>query len=189
MLLLAAALTLPACSVAPHRPPPVAQKKVPAVQPPPRPEPQVTIEPVDIHHPPQPVPLPSEPEVVGVPPEPSQPEAGSSESQSPVVVSLLDQSRRMADQGELARASALIERALRIEPRNPRLWSRLARIRFEQQRYQQAEALARKSNRFAQGRSLLLAGNWQLIARVRGKLGDASGMAEARAQAARYQSN
>ncbi len=94
----------------------------------------------------------------------------------------------MAGQGELARAAALIERALRIEPRNARLWARLAQIRFEQQRYQQAEALARKSIRFAQGRAALLAENWRLIARARGKRGDEKGKSRAQAQAARYQS-
>jgi hypothetical protein len=45
---------------------------------------------------------------------------------------------------DLARASALCERALRISPRDALLWYRLADIRLRQQRWQEAVANARR---------------------------------------------
>ena len=46
-------------------------------------------------------------------------------------------------------AAASIERALRIEPRNPRLWQELARVRLKQGQYAQAENVAARSNSWA----------------------------------------
>jgi len=47
------------------------------------------------------------------------------------------------------RAAALLERALRIEPRNAQLWHRLAQVRLQQGQYYLAESLAQKSNALA----------------------------------------
>jgi Tfp pilus assembly protein PilF len=47
------------------------------------------------------------------------------------------------------RAAALLERALRIEPRSAQLWHRLAQVRLQQGQYQLAENLARKSSALA----------------------------------------
>ena len=60
--------------------------------------------------------------------------------------------RRAADQraaGQLVAAAGSLERALRIEPRNPLLWNQLAHVRMEQQQYHLASGLAAKSNAFA----------------------------------------
>jgi Tfp pilus assembly protein PilF len=46
-------------------------------------------------------------------------------------------------------AAALLERALRIDPRNAHLWHRLATVRFQQGQYRLAESLAQKSNALA----------------------------------------
>lgn len=65
--------------------------------------------------------------------------------------------------GELERASALCERALRISPRDGYLWYRLANIHYRQQNYSEAIGFARRALSFAgSDRDLQDAGN-QLI--------------------------
>lgn len=51
--------------------------------------------------------------------------------------------------GELEQAAALCERALRISPRDGYVWYRLASIRFQQQRYSDADGFARRALGFA----------------------------------------
>lgn len=82
--------------------------------------------------------------------------------------------------GRLAHAGARIERALRLEPRNPRLWQELARVRLKQGEYAQAESLAARSNSWAGGDHQLRAENWRLIAQAREARGDAAGAKAAR---------
>lgn len=95
--------------------------------------------------------------------------------------------RRAEDQqreGDIAGATASIERALRIAPRDPVLWHRLAQLREQQGRYGQAEELAAKSNALANDRELeLVKSNWRLIARVRRAVGDLAGARAADARA------
>lgn len=52
-------------------------------------------------------------------------------------------------EGELERAAALAERALRISPRDAYLWYRLADIRYQQQRYSDAAGFAQRALSFA----------------------------------------
>ena len=91
------------------------------------------------------------------------------------VASLLDGARADAAAGRLANAAASLERALRIEPRNPRLWQELARVRLKQGDYAQAENIAARSNSWAGDDSGLRAENWRLIAQARDARGDAAG--------------
>jgi len=81
--------------------------------------------------------------------------SNNSTSTSRTVLALLDQASKQENMGRPERAAAALERALRIEPKNARLWHRLAVIRFEQGQYVQAESLAAKS-------SALAAGDWHL---------------------------
>ena len=87
--------------------------------------------------------------------------------------------------GRLANAAASLERALRIEPRNPRLWQELARVRLKQGQYAQAESVAARSNSWAGSDSALRAENWRLIAEAREARGDADGARSALEQAER----
>ena len=66
-----------------------------------------------------------------------------------------------------ARAAASLERALRIEPRNPRLWHELAVIRLRQADYGQAESLAARSNTYAGADAELRAANQKVISDAR----------------------
>jgi predicted Zn-dependent protease len=84
----------------------------------------------------------------------------------------------------MVEAAAVLERALRIEPRNPLIWQRLARLRLQQDMPRQAESLAAKSNSLAAGDSFLLADNWRLIASAREQQGDRAGAEAARRRAA-----
>ncbi len=85
--------------------------------------------------------------------------------------------------GDYGGAQASLERALRIEPRNPRLWNRLAHLYLAQQAYGKAEQFAAKSNTLIRGNDALKMDNWDLIARARQAGGDPSGARRAREQA------
>lgn len=94
---------------------------------------------------------------------------------SPAVVSLMDHARADVAAGHLGRAEASLERALRIEPRNPHLWQELARVRLKQGDYAQAESVAARSTLWAGGDIGLRAENWRLIAQAREARGDTAG--------------
>jgi predicted Zn-dependent protease len=96
-------------------------------------------------------------------------------TESLAIAGLLEGARADAAGGRLANAAASLERALRIEPRNPRLWQELARVRLKQGDHAQAESTAARSNSFAGGDNVLRAENWRLIAQARDARGDAEG--------------
>lgn len=91
------------------------------------------------------------------------------------VAGLMDTARSEAAAGNLANAAASLERAIRIEPRNPRLWHELARVRLKQGQYAQAESVAARSNSWAGDDRSLRADNWRLIAESRRARGDEEG--------------
>lgn len=81
--------------------------------------------------------------------------------------SLLARADSHVQAGQWEQAAALLERALRIEPRNAWLWHHLATVRFRQGRYAQAVSLANKSNSLAPGDVALRAKNRRLIEQAR----------------------
>ena len=83
------------------------------------------------------------------------------------VAGLMASARADAESGRLPNAAASLERALRIEPRNPRLWQELARVRLQQRDYAQAESLAQRSNTYAGSDSALRAENARIIEQAR----------------------
>jgi predicted negative regulator of RcsB-dependent stress response len=95
------------------------------------------------------------------------------------VIALLNKAQNQSDEGRMDEASANLERALRIEPRNPVLWHELARMRLEQGQYRQAENMAAKSNLLAGTNRYLKAENWHIIGEARNRLGDLQGAREA----------
>ena len=90
-----------------------------------------------------------------------------STSTSRTVLALLTQASKQQRSGSPERAAATLERALRIEPKNARLWHRLAQIRFQQGQYSLAESLAAKSSTLARGDWHLKQKNTELIEQVR----------------------
>jgi Tfp pilus assembly protein PilF len=97
----------------------------------------------------------------------------------------MDSARADTTGGRLANAAASLERALRIEPRNPRLWQELSRVRLLQRDYVQAESCAARSNSWAGSDDALRADNWRLIAQAREARGDSDGVRAAREAAER----
>jgi len=129
-----------------------------------------------------PTPAPSAPSVPVAPPV-----VRPATRESTAVASLMDSARADTAAGRLSNAAATLERALRIEPRNPRLWSELARIRFQQRDYAQAESTALRSESWAGKDNLLRADNWRLIAAARDARGDSAGAQQAREAASRFE--
>jgi Tfp pilus assembly protein PilF len=112
-----------------------------------------------------------------------QPRTSAVTTSSAAVVALLGQAENQANTGDLEAAAASLERAIRIEPRNPLLWYHLATVRLAQQEASQAEQLAAKSNSLAAGNRLQQSRNWHLIARARQALGDGTGAGAGRGRA------
>jgi len=92
---------------------------------------------------------------------------GQTQDAGRAVTILLAQASTQETQAQWERAAALLERALRIEPRNARLWYRLARVRWQQGRFGMAENLARKSLALIRDDEELKQQNAQLIEAAR----------------------
>lgn len=99
------------------------------------------------------------------------------------VLALLTVAREQEGKGDLGSASASLERAMRIAPREPQVLYRLAQVRLAQGDAAQAEQLAQRGLSYAAGRPTLQAGLWDLVAQAREKQGNVSGAAEARQKA------
>lgn len=108
-------------------------------------------------------------------------EGGTSRSRP--VGELLAKAELERSGGQLPQAEATLERAMRIAPKDPLLWQRLAEIRLEQGDAQQAEALARKSNALVTLDTSLMHRNWQIIAQARRMRGDEEGAQDAERRA------
>lgn len=99
------------------------------------------------------------------------------------IATLLKEADIKIKEGRLNLASSLLERALRIEPKNAFVWHKLAGVRFKQKRWKLAESLAQKSYLFSSDDMSLQIYNWHLIASARNKQGDIQGARQARERA------
>ena len=125
--------------------------------------------------PPSPVPPPARPVPVPTPvPTPAQapvPESHPSVSRESVPVpeegkaaaTLLASARQNVRTGQFSQAEMMLERALRVEPRNARLWHEMAQVKFEQKDYGQAVQFCIKSNSLAGKDYDLIQQNWLLM--------------------------
>jgi len=109
-------------------------------------------------------------------------------SENPAVLTLVEQARAEAAENKIKSAVATIERAQRLEPRNPWLWQELARLHLAQGDHAQAESLAARSNTWAGSDRTLRAANWRLIGAARAARGDTAGAQAAEARAAHLES-
>ena len=89
-----------------------------------------------------------------------------------VINNILQQANQASSEYRWEDAAVILERGLRIEPRNPLLWQRLAQVRYGQSDYQQAIQLAAKSNTFAAGDHYIKQQNSQIMANSYQALGD-----------------
>ncbi len=99
------------------------------------------------------------------------------------VKALLEDARGAASSGNIPRAEALLERALRIEPRNAVLWHYIAKMKLHQGQYSKAIGMAAKSNSMVKNDTSLMADNWRIIAHAENWLGNVSKSQRAQAQA------
>jgi uncharacterized protein HemY len=91
---------------------------------------------------------------------------------SPASQALVTQAQVQRKRGDLPGATVSLERALRIEPRNPLIWIEMGQLRMDQRNYTQAEAMARKALSMSIGDDRTQSQAWRLIAeslRARGR--------------------
>ena len=72
-------------------------------------------------------------------------------------------------EGKLDKAEMLLERALRIEPRNAHYWYTMAKLKFDQGQYKDTVQFCLKSNSLAAGIPQLVTLNNRLIADAKAK--------------------
>jgi tetratricopeptide (TPR) repeat protein len=102
------------------------------------------------------------------------------------VESLLNDAKTYYKMKQFEQAAALLERALRIEPRNPILWHNLAGIRLAQEDWKRAANLATKSNTLAGSNKdykKLRLRNWVIVTLSCEGMGDFNCAQEARNRA------
>ena len=113
--------------------------------------------------------------VVPPPATPKEVLARTPVSDSNAVIALAETARADTDGGNFTKAAAALERALRIEPRNPRLWHELAQLKLKEGDYAQTASMAARSNTWAGTDKMLRAANWRLIGEAKRSLGDETG--------------
>ena len=89
-------------------------------------------------------------------------------SDNPAVIALLQDTELSISQGDPEAAAGSVERALRLEPKNPWLWHRLAALKLAQGDRRLAIALAQKSNSLSAGSPDVRKANADLISKARG---------------------
>jgi hypothetical protein len=139
--------------------------------------------PVDTPAPATPIPGSSAPAPAPVMPSIVLEEAAVPSGTSPAVVALVSESDRNRGRGDLDSAVVEMERALRIDSRNPVLTYKLAQLRIKQNKPQLAEELAGKAALLAGGNLDLKRKSWLLIAEARQMQQNFQGAKEAKAKA------
>ena len=96
---------------------------------------------------------------------------------------LLASARQNVQAGQFAKAEMMLERALRLEPRNARLWQEMAQVKYGQKDYGQVVQLCIKSNSLAGKDYGLIKQNWLLMEKAYLKLGKPEKARQARSKA------
>lgn len=97
--------------------------------------------------------------------------SATSASMSKAAASLLEKAEWQQTAGDLTGAASTLERAVRIEARNPVLWNRLANVRLQQGHYDLAVEFASKSSEFAGADEGLKQNNAQIISMAKSSSG------------------
>lgn len=101
--------------------------------------------------------------------------------QNPAVRQLLASASASESAGQLEQAAQMLERGLRIEPRDPELLQRMAEIRLQQEAWQQAINFASRSFDMGAQAGELCARNWRTMALANEYLQDPKAAIAARA--------
>jgi tetratricopeptide (TPR) repeat protein len=99
--------------------------------------------------------------------------------QNPAVKELLADAGSAEAAGDYGRAAVLLERALRIEPRDPEILQSMAEIQLRSEDYEQALNFAVRSYDSGPRVGEICSRNWRTIGVARERLGDSAGAAEA----------
>ena len=102
---------------------------------------------------------------------------------SPAVGALASAATQNSQSGNVDGAMTIIERAIRIEPRNATLYYKLALLKLKGFKYREAEDLAKKAALLGVNDIAIKKHSWLLIAKARESQGNAEGAKEARAKA------
>ncbi|HQS01727.1 MAG TPA: tetratricopeptide repeat protein [Halothiobacillus sp.] len=101
---------------------------------------------------------------------------------APAVIALVTRAEAQTAAGDLGGAEATLERAVQIQPNNPRLWLDFAQLRLAQNQPAEAEQFALRAVQYAVGNNGLRAA-WLMVAKTRDAQGNAQGAADARRKA------
>ncbi|MGD8359398.1 MAG: tetratricopeptide repeat protein [Lysobacterales bacterium] len=103
--------------------------------------------------------------------------------QNPAVKELIADASAAEDTGDYKQAAVLLERALRIQPRDPQLLQSMAEVQLRMKDYEQALNFAVRSYDSGPRVGEICSRNWRTIGVAREHLGDTSGarLAEQRA--------
>jgi tetratricopeptide (TPR) repeat protein len=99
--------------------------------------------------------------------------------QNPAVVQLTEQAEAAEAAGDFKNAAVLLERALRIRPRDPQLLQHMAEVQVQLKDYEQALSFAVRSYDIGPRVGEICARNWRTIALAREHLQDGDGAREA----------
>ncbi|MCX7085862.1 MAG: hypothetical protein NTY69_10040 [Methylococcales bacterium] len=102
---------------------------------------------------------------------------------SPAVSALASAATQNTQAGKLEAATTILERAIRIEPRNAALYYKLALLKLKNSKPREAEDLAKKAALLAANDALIKKHSWLLIAKCRDVQGNVEGAKEARSKA------
>lgn len=132
------------------------------------------------------VPRTDPPPVTQAPPPPA-PDAGVQvyPLQNPAVAQLTQEARAAEQAGRLDDAAVLLERALRIQPRDPELLQSMAEVQLQMKDYEQALSFAVQSYDSGPRVGEICSRNWRTIGVARERLGDHAGSVEAGERATR----
>lgn len=103
--------------------------------------------------------------------------------QNPAVKELLASASAAESQGDYGQAATLLERALRIQPRDPEILQSMAEVQLQMKDYSQALNFAARSYDVGPRVGEICSRNWRTISVSREHLGDHGGSAEAEQKA------
>jgi tetratricopeptide (TPR) repeat protein len=103
--------------------------------------------------------------------------------QNPAVIELMAQAEGAELVGDLNQATGYLERALRIQPRDPQLLQHMAEIKLQEEDYQQALNFAVRSYDIGPRVGEICSRNWRTISVAKEHLRDLNGASEAETRA------
>ena len=98
---------------------------------------------------------------------------------NPAVAELTDQADRAESVGDLDQAAVLLERAMRIQPRDPELLQHMAEVQLQRGEYQQALSFATRSHDIGPRVGELCARNWRTMSLAHERLGNVPAASQA----------